>query len=97
MAGVLVSPKEFGLYSLCLFKIFVYFIYLAVSGLGCGAQALKLHTGLVVTQRVGSQFTKQGLNTLPPALEGRLLTTGPPGESLDFIPCVAQRVVIRRV
>ena len=35
-----------------------------------------------------SSPTRAGMEPIPPALEGRFLTPGPPGKSLESCPCV---------
>ena len=50
----------------------------------CGARALE-HVGLVAPQHVvcGILASRPGIEPASPALEGRFLTTGPPGKSQD--------------
>ena len=71
-----------GLERLCLLKTdlswgFFFFSVLAVLGLHCGGQALLPHgmwaCGILVPQ--------PGIKHISSALEGRFLTTGPPGKS----------------
>ena len=38
--------------------------------------------GILATKHVGSWFLDRGLNLNPSALNGEVLTTGPPGKSL---------------
>ena len=59
---------------MCLYIVylFIWLCQVLVSGLGCLATC-----GILVPQL--------GIKPLPPALQGRFLTTGPPGKLLDFI------------
>ena len=59
---------------------------------GCRAEALECrprgcaaHTGLVALRHVGSYSSLERIEPTLPLLEGRLLTTGPPGKSLGHI------------
>ena len=40
--------------------------------------------GILATKHVGSWFLDRGLNLNPSALNGEVLTTGPPGKSSFF-------------
>ena len=66
----------------------IFTIHLAVLGLGriiqglcCGALT---HTSLVSPQACGILVSPPGIEPTSPALQGRLLTTGPPGKSLKW-------------
>ena len=69
------------------------FIYLVASCLGCGVQDLFVWcTGsVVVAHRLrspaacGILIPQPGIRPLPPALQGRFLTTGPSGKSPLFL------------
>ena len=69
------------------------FIYLAASCLSCDMQDLSVWcTGSVdVMHRLrspaacGILVSQPGIRPLPPALQGRFLTTGPPGKSPLFL------------
>ena len=73
----------------CFFRylfIWLHWVLVVAHGLqrrglpSCGTRAPQC-TGVVALRHLGSQFPDQGSNPRPPALEGRLLTTGPPGKS----------------
>ena len=50
----------------------------------CGAWAQLQHMGLVVPQHVGGILVPlPGIEPVSPALQGRFLTTGPPGNSRE--------------
>ena len=56
-------------------------LFVAVRGLPrCGTQALE-HAGLVAPLTCGFLVPRPGIEPASPALEGRFLTTRPPGKS----------------
>ena len=88
------------LYTYILFKNYL-FIYLAASGLGCGTQDLRCSMQDLLLGRVGFSLVvahglscpvahgilvpPPGIEPASPALEGRFLTTRPPGKSHIYI------------
>ena len=68
-----------------LFKIFFYLLidwFLTAPGLHCSVQAsLVVVHGLIHPVACGIFAPQSGIEPLPPALDGRVLTTGPPAKS----------------
>ena len=92
-ASVFLYDQTF-LLSTFLKKILIYFylcVYLAALGFNCWSWDLWC-TGSVVeacglscSAACGILDPRQGIELVSPALEGRFLTTGPPGKSLIFL------------
>ena len=68
------------------------YVYLAVSGLGWGMQCLAMACGLSCFAACGILVSRPGIKPIFSALQGRFLTTGPPGKPLH--DCLNQRTTI---
>ena len=69
-----------------LFIFFFFLSFLVVLGLRYGAQASPVvPQGLSSPSVCGTLVSPPGIEPVFPALQGRLLTTGPPGKSLLFL------------
>ena len=78
-----------------IFNVFLFYLklftYLTVSGLSYSTQHLSLHClvvvvgGLSCPTACGILFPRPAIEPVSPVLQGKFLTTGPPGKSYIFL------------